>query len=110
MLDKLQFRLENLSPQNCITQARLKLQQLQKQIHANMDLKLQQKQQSLLTQTRTLDAISPLETLARGYAIATHQPTGQILHDASQVAIKDSVSIKLAKGSLLATINDKSEN
>lgn len=109
-LDRLQFRLENQSPQIQLTQERLKLQQLQKLVHANMDLRLQQKQQALLSLTRTLDAISPLGTLARGYAIATHQPTGQILHDISQAAIKDSVSIKLAKGSLSATITNKSED
>ena len=109
-LDKLQIRLESKSPQNRVSQARLRLQQLQKQIYANMGLKLQQKQHSLLSLTRTLDAISPLNTLARGYAIATHQPTGQILLDVAQVASKDSISIKLAKGSISAMVEDKSED
>ena len=109
-LDKLQSRLESKSPQNRVSQARLRLQQLQKQIYANMGLKLQQKQHSLLSLTRTLDAISPLNTLARGYAIATHQPTGQILLDVAQVASKDSISIKLAKGSISAMVEDKSED
>ena len=109
-LEKLQIRLKSQSPEIRLSQAQTKLQQLQKQIYTNLRLRLQQKLQSLLALTRTLDAISPLSTLARGYAIATHQSTGEILLDEAQVDSKDCISIKLSKGSVLATVKEKSQN
>jgi exodeoxyribonuclease VII large subunit len=50
-----------------------------------------------------LDALSPLSVLTRGFAIVENE-AGQILRDAEQVDIDESVKVKLAKGSLRAKV------
>jgi len=60
---------------------------------------------------RTLDSVSPLATLERGYAIVTDSESGTVLTDAGKVLPGTSVQARLAAGSLLATVTDsKSED
>lgn len=51
----------------------------------------------LLPLVRTLNAVSPLATLERGYAIVTNE-RGEILRDAANVAPGTMVEVRLAKG------------
>ncbi len=53
---------------------------------------------------RALDAVSPLATLERGYAIATRASDGSILTDAQDVAIGDSVHVRLRRGRFTGTV------
>ena len=53
---------------------------------------------------RALDAVSPLATLERGYAIVTDAATGKALTRAAQVKEGDDVRARLAHGELLAKI------
>ena len=107
LLNTLLLRFENQSPQARVREAKIKLLDLHKQMHRSMEIKLEQKQQSLYTLVRTLDAISPLGTLQRGYAIASHEASGQILLDSKQVSKGDSISIQLAKGQVSAKVSSK---
>ncbi len=50
-----------------------------------------------------LDALSPLKTLERGYAIAT-TAAGELLRRSTQVAPGDLVTTRLAKGSFSAEV------
>jgi len=52
---------------------------------------------------RHLDAISPLATLQRGYAIVTG-PDGQALMDASQVKPGDVIEARVARGRIRAQV------
>ncbi len=54
----------------------------------------------------SLDALSPLSVLKRGYSI-TQNEKGQILHDIGQVKIDENVLIRLANGKLKARILEK---
>src|SRR6266850_1402374 len=51
----------------------------------------------------SLDALSPLSVLQRGYAIAQKED-GTLLRDAKLVSIGDSVKVRLAKGKLSARV------
>jgi exodeoxyribonuclease VII large subunit len=53
-----------------------------------------------------LDALSPLAVLGRGFAIAENE-AGKILTDADQVAVDESINIRLARGSLKAKVITK---
>jgi exodeoxyribonuclease VII large subunit len=58
--------------------------------------------------TASLDALSPLAVLQRGYAIAQRED-GTLLRDASSVAIGESVKVRLARGRIKATVQETEE-
>ncbi|HEV2884017.1 MAG TPA: exodeoxyribonuclease VII large subunit [Pyrinomonadaceae bacterium] len=57
----------------------------------------------------SLDALSPLGVLERGYAIA-QQTDGKLIRDASAVSPGDSIRVRLAKGKLDARVERVEEN
>ncbi len=57
----------------------------------------------LAATARLLDSISPLKTLARGFAIATG-PGGRILRSAASVEPGDQIQVALAEGSLACRV------
>jgi len=54
-----------------------------------------------------LDALSPLATLARGYAIVTTAPGGKTVGSAGQIDVGAQVSVRLNKGSLRCEVLEK---
>jgi exodeoxyribonuclease VII large subunit len=73
---------------------------------AAMELKLQEGRERLALAAASLDALSPLGVLQRGYAIA-QDASGRLLRDAAMVAEGDAVSVRLAKGRLNARVESK---
>jgi exodeoxyribonuclease VII large subunit len=57
----------------------------------------------------SLDALSPLSVLQRGYAIAQKED-GSLLRDAKMVSIGESVKVRLAKGKISASVESVEEN
>lgn len=110
LFNTLSNRFENQSPQMRVREANVKLADLHKQLHRSIQTSLEHKQQTLQSLARTLDVVSPLGTLNRGYAIVSNMATGQILHNSKQVAINDKISIKLAEGQISAKVEDKPKN
>jgi exodeoxyribonuclease VII large subunit len=53
----------------------------------------------------SLDALSPLGVLQRGYAIAQDE-NGRLLRDTANVTVGDAVKVRLAKGRLTAEVKD----
>jgi exodeoxyribonuclease VII large subunit len=70
---------------------------------AAIDFKLQDGRERLALAAASLDALSPLAVLQRGYAIA-QDATGKPLRDAASVKEGDAVSVRLAKGKLATRI------
>jgi exodeoxyribonuclease VII large subunit len=66
---------------------------------AAIDLKLQEGRERLGLAAASLDALSPLGVLQRGYAIA-QDAAGKPLRDAASVKEGDAVSVRLARGKL----------
>jgi exodeoxyribonuclease VII large subunit len=53
---------------------------------------------------RSLNSLSPLATLERGYAIVTQLPAGNVLTESASVGPGEDVGIRLAHGSLAARV------
>ena len=61
---------------------------------------IHQKQLRITNAAATLDALSPLNTLSRGYAITTRQTDHHILRAAEEVQKGDKINVRLKQGSL----------
>ena len=96
-------RLQQHLPNTKLQQIRHQLHLANEQLQHQMTAKINIKQSQLANSAATLDALSPLATLKRGYAIATHQH--QILRDANQVRTGDKIDVKLMNGQLECVVN-----
>ncbi len=67
---------------------------------------LQHKQAKINELNRALQAISPIATLARGYAIVSLKNSTEILRDGKQVKIGDKVNARLSQGELECTVDE----
>jgi exodeoxyribonuclease VII large subunit len=61
------------------------------------------------TAARTLNAVSPLATIDRGFAVVTRSSDGALVTDAKSVEIGDEVTARLARGKLKARVTGKEE-
>lgn len=105
--DKLLLMFENQSPNVAVQAATINLANLHENLIKAIHTQFEQKNQQFISATRTLDVVSPLGTLKRGYAIASKAESGQVLHDANSVAPGEKIQIQLAKGRILASVDDK---
>ena len=82
-----------------LTTARRRYESASSACHASIDEKLQDGRERLALAAASLDALSPLGVLQRGYAIA-QDASGKLVRDAAVVRAGDEVSVRLAKGKL----------
>jgi exodeoxyribonuclease VII large subunit len=72
--------------------------------------RLQEKREAgLLTLRGTLDALSPLAVLGRGYGIARRESDGAILRASRQVSSGDAIHLRLSRGALRAAVTETLE-
>lgn len=130
-LTALQERLELRTPANYIAEKRLLLDQMTDRLCAALPARLTREEQKLtvlrqrllsagqsglhkrrlrFAQTvATLDAISPLRVLARGYAVATKGKRGAVVTDATALEAGDTLHIRFAKGAANCRVTDTEE-
>jgi exodeoxyribonuclease VII large subunit len=82
-----------------LTDARARLDGASASCEGAIEIKLQEGRERLGLAAASLDALSPLAVLQRGYAIA-QDAAGKPLRDAASVKEGDDVSVRLAKGRL----------
>ena len=104
-LDWLTQRLKD--PRQHLIDQMQKLQQFEQRIMQAMRYLFQEKQQKIAHLSQSLNAISPLATLTRGYAIITCDTTGEIIHKSSQVALNEKVTAQLGEGILHCNVISK---
>jgi len=101
-------RLLAASPQHRIELGGQRLQDLQRRLAGALNNTLAGKQQRLALLSRTLQAVSPLQTLARGYAIAS-DAEGHTLSHYQQVKPGDTVHIRLHTGRIISRVQKSSK-
>ena len=102
--------LQQNSPQNKIKEAKVYLQNASKDLLKALKLEIEKKSTDLAEIVATLQAVSPLSVLSRGYSIISTEPDGKILSSSNQVEIGQTISAILSKGSIKAEIKSKDEN
>ncbi|WP_404415640.1 exodeoxyribonuclease VII large subunit [Marinospirillum sp.] len=98
-LTGLQGRLQATSPQRQVARHQQRLAELKQRTARACEQSLSHRQEKLQNLATRLQAISPLQTLARGYALARNQE-GQVLRSAEEVGPGDRIQVQLATGEL----------
>jgi len=111
-LNLTQLSLQQNSPQNKVKEAKVYLQNASKDLLKAFKLKIERKRKLLGELVATIEAVSHLSVLARGYSIISSEPEGKILSSSNQVKIGQTISAVLNKGSIKAEVKskDKDEN
>lgn len=130
-LEALQQRLETRNPIRYIEEKRVMLDRTADRLFAAFPAYLAREEQKLTLLRRrllaagrdvvqrrrlrftrtvaTLDAISPLRVLARGYAVANKGVRGAVITDASMLKTGDMLHIRFAKGAARCRVTDIEE-
>jgi exodeoxyribonuclease VII large subunit len=108
-LDTLDAGLARHHPRQQFAAHGIHLAHLAARLQAGLNARLSDHRQRLGLAARSLDAVSPLATLDRGYAIVTRGRDGAVLRDASRVAVGDAVDARLARGLLRCRVEAAEE-
>ena len=111
-LEALREKLETLAQKRCITDhlayvqdKRMELVHVQQRMGDLAAGQLARKRQGFAALAASLDAMSPLKVLGRGYAMAHHE-AGQILKSYQDAAPGDRVTVTLGEGGLTARVEE----
>ena len=77
---------------------------LQHRLSAAIGTTLGAVEQRLALASRTLDAVSPLATLGRGFAVVSRVDDGSLLRDAAPAPEGTEIEARLSKGRLRASL------
>ena len=108
-VDNFKFRLNNSSPTLKIQKAISNLSEMQLKITASTKSSLTKFNSQLTALGKTLDSLSPLKTLDRGYAVARDSKTKKIISNSEKVSINSRIDIKLAKGEIAAKVIERKD-
>ena len=98
--------LKQVTPAHRIRRYALSRQALAQRMDAAMRRLLAEHQRRFAVACRSLDTISPLATLERGYSIVTRVSDQSIARDAATIKPGEQIETRLAKGQLLCTVDE----
>ncbi|MFB9770577.1 exodeoxyribonuclease VII large subunit [Lactiplantibacillus modestisalitolerans] len=90
------------TPVHQVRQAQTQLANLQQRLNRSAQLVTQQKRQQLAQAVQSLDLLSPLKIMGRGYAFVTDGE--QVVHGVEQLQVQQAVTIHMADGQAQAQI------
>jgi exodeoxyribonuclease VII large subunit len=96
------------TPAHRLAQQGGRLREQERRLWGAAQLRLERGGKRLQAVVHTLDALSPLATLSRGYAIVSSHPEGALLHNAAAVRPGDRVQARLAEGRLICRVEESS--
>lgn len=110
-INRNQQRLENLAkrlrhPRQRLQDHAQRLDDLTQRLTLSLKTQLEIRQQKLLGLSRTLHAVSPLASLARGYAVIKNVKTKKIIRKISDVNLGEHIVAEIANGKLLCQVED----
>jgi exodeoxyribonuclease VII large subunit len=100
---QLENRLGNASPEQTIEIEQQKQTQLKTRLQTAILNKLKQSESELHSKIAELNAVSPLATLARGYAVVKDKK-GRVVTDATILATGETINVRLHQGEIKARV------
>jgi exodeoxyribonuclease VII large subunit len=104
-LARLATAIAHATPAQQLARARERWRTAQSDLRRALLRQVERTQQRVALAARSLQSLSPLATLERGYAIVT-DASGKVLTDGSAAVRGATVDVRLARGSLLATVDE----
>ncbi len=104
-LHRLEAILKGLTPNHKIRETRHHLNHFYKILQNSMLQTLQNEKQFFGNLAAKLDALSPLSTLKRGYAIVTRDTDQHVVQHANEVTPGDKILVQLNEGKLGCTVD-----
>ncbi len=98
------LELEHLSPIGIIERRRQQLDDLSERLHTHMEHLLTLRRERLRGLSLRLHALSPLVTIARGYAVVRKVEDQSVVSQVQQIQVGEKVQIQLQNGSIYAEI------
>lgn len=95
-LERLQLRLENRNPEREVALAEKRRQQLSEQLKRAMERYAKQQEQRLNTAMQSLDLLSPLKIMSRGYTYTTRD--GEIVSSVKELQSGDKLKVNFSDG------------
>ena len=102
-------RLVRRSPDQAVREYRMRHQGAGARLEHAARQCLSRAQHRLALAQRALNAVSPLATLTRGFAIVTRAAGGTLLTDAAAVAAGEEIEARLARGTLKARVTARNQ-
>lgn len=103
--DALKRRIERNHPHELVIEASKQRERIEKQINRAMAGILSAKQKDFSQMIATLEALSPLKVMDRGYSLV-YDDEGQLVKSVNQVTSDDKIKVRMADGSLLCKVMD----
>jgi exodeoxyribonuclease VII large subunit len=105
------LRLDSLAGRRCFTRpldrihdASRRLDELESRLHRGVRQTVETARQQVNSLAASLNALSPLSVLGRGYSLTKRVSDGELVRDASQVQVGDQISTLLGSGSIVSQI------
>ena len=103
-LDGLSRRLAAHRPERRLDELNRRLAALQQKLDRSITAHMETARQRTASLARTLHAVSPLQTIARGYSVLT-APAGEVVSSVEQVSPGDHLSARISDGELDLTVD-----
>jgi exodeoxyribonuclease VII large subunit len=98
--------LQQQNPANKLIRYKQQQNYLNNRLNIVMQHKLESLQRKYISLVHTLNAVSPLSTLERGYAIVTNPKTSEVIRSSQQLSINDIIKTRLAHGKIISQIKE----
>ena len=96
--------LKEFSPFMMVENSKNRIENSIKDIRRSMQAVLEEKRNQFLTSSHTLEAVSPLSVLSRGYSILTKGKEEKVINSYSQVKVGDEITGKLKEGKIFTKV------
>lgn len=102
-------RLHARSPERLLSERRVAVDRLFERAAGTIERRLENDRRRVERFAASLEALSPLKTLARGFSVTQASPDGPALVDASRLAPGDRIFTRLAQGRVVSRVEETDE-